>query len=81
MRPLRVTHHSIVCAAGTGRAALAAALHAGASGLRPNDFGANPLPTWIGRVDGLDGLVCGRCQPREFPQGRLEGRPARRRRR
>ncbi len=23
-------------------------------GLRPNDFGHDPLPTWIGRVDGVD---------------------------
>ena len=54
MRPLRVTSHSIVCATGAGQASLAAALASGASGLRPNDFGASPLPTWIGRVDGLE---------------------------
>lgn len=54
MRPLRVTHHSIACAAGTGRRALSAALDARASGLRPNDFGASPLTTWVGRVAGLE---------------------------
>jgi 3-oxoacyl-[acyl-carrier-protein] synthase-1 len=54
MRPLRVTHYSIACAAGLGRSALAAALRTGTSGLRPNDVGANPLPTWIGRVDGIE---------------------------
>jgi 3-oxoacyl-[acyl-carrier-protein] synthase-1 len=55
MRPLRVTHHSIACAAGTGRRALAEALDNRASGLRPNDFGPAPLATWVGRVEGLEG--------------------------
>ncbi len=54
MRPLRVTGHSIVCATGAGQASLAAALASGRSGLRPNDFGATPLSTWIGRVEGLE---------------------------
>ncbi len=57
MRPLRVTSHSIVCAAGHGRAALASAIDSGTSGLRPNDFGASPLPTWIGRVAGIEDVV------------------------
>ncbi len=30
------------------------ALHARRSGLTPNDFGPTPLPTWIGRVPGLE---------------------------
>jgi 3-oxoacyl-[acyl-carrier-protein] synthase-1 len=56
MRPLRITHYSVACAAGVGRAALADALETRSSGLRPNDFCAMPLPTWIGRVDQVDGV-------------------------
>ncbi|MGH8229105.1 MAG: beta-ketoacyl-[acyl-carrier-protein] synthase family protein [Steroidobacteraceae bacterium] len=52
--PLAITAFTATCAAGTGRAALARALEARASGLRPNDFSAEPLATWIGRVDGLE---------------------------
>jgi 3-oxoacyl-(acyl-carrier-protein) synthase len=54
MRPLRITRHSIACAAGIGREALAVAVESGVGGLRANDFGAAPLPTWIGRVDGVE---------------------------
>lgn len=54
MKPLRITSHSIACAAGVGLPALSAALRAGATGLRPNDFGESPLPTWIGRVPGVE---------------------------
>ena len=55
MKPLRVTGHSIACAAGIGQQALAAALRDRASGLRPNDFSEYPLATWIGRVAGHRG--------------------------
>jgi 3-oxoacyl-[acyl-carrier-protein] synthase-1 len=54
MTPLRVTQHSIVCAAGSGRQAFARALRERRTGLRPNDWGATPLPTWIGRVEGIE---------------------------
>jgi len=54
MKPLRVTGHSIACAAGIGQHALAAALRNRASGLRPNDFSEYPLATWIGRVAGIE---------------------------
>jgi 3-oxoacyl-[acyl-carrier-protein] synthase-1 len=54
MTPLRIAGHSIACAAGVGRPALSAALRERASGLRPNDFGASPLATWIGRVPGIE---------------------------
>jgi 3-oxoacyl-[acyl-carrier-protein] synthase-1 len=37
-------------------AELAAALRERRSGLRPNDFGESPLPTWIGRVPGIEAL-------------------------
>ena len=54
MKPLQVTAHSVACATGVGLPALSAALRAGTSGLRPNDFGESPLPTWIGRVPGVE---------------------------
>jgi len=56
MMPLRITRHSIVCAAGTGLPAFATALQERHSGLRPNDFGEPVLPTWVGRVPGLEQL-------------------------
>jgi 3-oxoacyl-[acyl-carrier-protein] synthase-1 len=36
--------------------ALASALRERQSGLRPNDFGESPLPTWIGRVPGVEAV-------------------------
>lgn len=51
-----ITAHSLVCATGVGQAALAEAVRAQRSGLRPNDFGVTPLACWIGRVDGLAAL-------------------------
>jgi 3-oxoacyl-[acyl-carrier-protein] synthase-1 len=56
MTPLRITGHSIACPAGIGERELAAALREGRSGLRPNDFGESPLPTWIGRVPGVEAV-------------------------
>ncbi|MDQ7747353.1 beta-ketoacyl-ACP synthase [Hydrogenophaga pseudoflava] len=61
MPPLRVSAFTAVSALGDGRAAMVDAITAGRSGLRPlgpHDFGAapmaEPLDTWVGRVDGLD---------------------------
>lgn len=51
---LSIRAYSATTALGRGRAAQAAALAEGRSGLRRNDFGAEPLDTWIGRVDGLE---------------------------
>jgi len=56
MTPLRITGHSIACPAGIGASELAAALRERRSGLRPNDFGATPLSTWIGRVPGIEAV-------------------------
>ena len=56
MTPLRITGHSIACPAGIGVPELAAALRERRSGLRPNDFGESPLPTWIGRVPGVEAV-------------------------
>ena len=52
--PVAITARTATSALGRGRAAHAAALQAGRSGLRPNDFTRVPLPCAIGRVDGLE---------------------------
>ncbi len=54
MLPLAVTAYSVVCATGYGQPALLAALQERRTGLTPNDFTAEPLPTFIGRVAGLE---------------------------
>lgn len=54
MNPVRVSAFTATCAAGPGRAALGAALRRADSALRPNDFTGLPLPTFIGRVSGLE---------------------------
>ncbi len=54
MQPLRITAFSVASAAGTGVAELASALRDRRGGLRPNDFTEVPLPTYIGRVAGLE---------------------------
>ncbi len=55
MLPLAVTAYSVVCATGFGERALLAALQDRREALTANDFTAEPLPTWIGRVAGLEG--------------------------
>jgi 3-oxoacyl-[acyl-carrier-protein] synthase I len=52
--PLCVTAFTATSAAGAGRAALERSLRERRSGLGPNDFSSTPLPTWIGRVAGLE---------------------------
>jgi 3-oxoacyl-[acyl-carrier-protein] synthase-1 len=54
MQPLCITAFTATCAAGAGRAQLLDALMAGRTGLRPNDFGREPLSTWVGRVGGVE---------------------------
>jgi 3-oxoacyl-[acyl-carrier-protein] synthase-1 len=54
MRPLSVTAYTACSALGRGLAPTAAALRERRSGLTPNDFGPTPVPTWIGRVAGLE---------------------------
>jgi 3-oxoacyl-[acyl-carrier-protein] synthase-1 len=51
---LAISAYSLCSAAGDGRAATLSALRERRSGLKRNDFGATPLPTWIGRVEGLE---------------------------
>jgi 3-oxoacyl-[acyl-carrier-protein] synthase I len=52
--PVRVNAYTATTALGMGKAALRDAVQAHRSGLRPNDFGPEPLATWIGRVEGLE---------------------------
>ena len=54
--PLRISAYTATTAAGTGKGALLDALRTGRSALTPNDFGPSPLPTWIGRVAGLEAM-------------------------
>jgi 3-oxoacyl-[acyl-carrier-protein] synthase-1 len=52
--PIHVTCYTATSAVGVGTAAMRSALAGQRSGLRPNDFGPDPLATWIGRVEGLE---------------------------
>jgi 3-oxoacyl-[acyl-carrier-protein] synthase-1 len=52
--PLRLTAYSVCSAIGRGRRETACALRERRSGLTPNDFGPAPVPTWIGRVPGIE---------------------------
>jgi len=55
--PLQISAFTATSAVGVGKTPLFAALEQGRSGLRANDFGDAPLPTWIGRVDGLEQMA------------------------
>ncbi len=57
MKPLAVTAFTSTTAAGAGNTALQAALEAGVSGLRYNDFTTTPLDGHIGRVTELDSVA------------------------
>ncbi len=56
--PLQISAYTATSAVGVGKASLLDALETSRSGLRANDFSdgtdRTPLPTWIGRVDGLE---------------------------
>ena len=54
MNPLRITAYTLCSAAGDGHEQTLGSLQDRRSGLTPNDFGPTPLPTWIGRVAGLE---------------------------
>ena len=57
IRPLRISAYTATAATGVGKSALLGALRGRRSGLEPNDFGATPLATFIGRVAGLEDAV------------------------
>ena len=70
--PLQISAYTATTAAGTGKSALLAALRAGRSALTPNGFGPTPLPTWIGRVAGLEAApLPGALAPWECRNNRL----------
>ncbi|WP_291228051.1 beta-ketoacyl-ACP synthase [Dokdonella sp.] len=54
--PLAITAFTATTALGRGRAAQLDALRARRSGLRANDFSAEPLPCAIGRVEGVEAV-------------------------
>ena len=56
MKRVAVSDYTLVSALGAGRAATLAALREGRSGLRQRPFETAVLDTWIGEVDGLDGI-------------------------
>ncbi|MBU1361168.1 MAG: beta-ketoacyl-[acyl-carrier-protein] synthase family protein [Gammaproteobacteria bacterium] len=56
IQPLKISAYTATSAVGVGKAALLQAMEQSRSGLRANDFGDAPLPTWIGRVEGLEAL-------------------------
>ena len=51
---LSITAFTATSALGQGLDAHRAALGAGRSGLKPNDFSSEPLACWIGRVEGIE---------------------------
>ncbi len=57
MTPISITHYTLTSALGHGKGATRAALLQGRSGLRANDFADAPLPTFIGRVDGVEDIA------------------------
>ncbi|MDP9043404.1 MAG: beta-ketoacyl-ACP synthase [Pseudomonadota bacterium] len=52
--PVHVVAYTATSAVGSGRSAMLEAVDAQRSGLVANDFGVDPLRTWVGRVAGLD---------------------------
>ena len=52
--PLRISAYTLSTAAGDGREQTFKALQSRRTGLTANDFGTAPIPTWIGRVPGLE---------------------------
>lgn len=79
--PLRVQAYTAVSALGDGQAAMVDAIAQGRSGLRPlgpHDFGAapmaEPLATWVGRVDGLEQPLPGRWAHWDCRNNRLAWR-------
>ncbi len=57
MTPLFITSYTVTSALGHGKAAQQRALRRDLSGLRANDFADAPLPTYIGRVEGVEEIT------------------------
>lgn len=56
MQPLGITQHTLVTALGHGREATFAALRDGRSGLARRGFETADIGSWLGVVEGIDGL-------------------------
>ena len=56
MKPLAITHHTLVTALGQGREASFAALREGRTGLAQRGFETADIGSWLGVVEGLDEL-------------------------
>ena len=56
MKPLAITHHTLVTALGLGREASFAALREGRTGLAQRGFETADIGSWLGVVEGLDEL-------------------------
>lgn len=54
MKPLAISTYTVVSALGAGRAPTLAALQAGRTGLKQQDFETATLGAWLGVVDGAD---------------------------
>ena len=67
MRPLAITHHTLVSALGHGRAAHAEALREGRGGLARRGFETADIGCWLGVVDGVDELDWGTLGPADSP--------------
>jgi 3-oxoacyl-[acyl-carrier-protein] synthase I len=57
MKPLAITEFTAVSALGHGRAAHLAALQAGRTGLKQQDFETAAIGSWLGVADGVDELA------------------------
>lgn len=57
MQPIYISHYTLASALGHGKMTTMAALREDRSGLRANDFSEAPLDTFIGRVEGVEGIV------------------------
>lgn len=72
MQPLRITAFTAVNALGRGMTDILRGLRRGESGLRPCDFEDADLPTWIGRVEGLENApITGRLAAFDCRNNRL----------
>ena len=56
MKPLAITHHTLVTALGLGREASFAAMREGRTGLAQRGFETADIGSWLGVVEGLDEL-------------------------
>jgi 3-oxoacyl-[acyl-carrier-protein] synthase-1 len=54
MRPVAIRDYTLISALGAGRAATLEGLRTARSGLTPCDFPGADIPTWIGRVAGIE---------------------------